>query len=567
MRLAFGLRVGLCSVCCLPAFGQTYSTPPIDAQVVTENGSVWTLDTEDVALNTSRFSSGLERRAVLEFPIEIIPAGVLVRSATIEFEVAGLTHSAGEFPIIEFHGYAGDGTLSVDDAQQPSNLIGVSDPITTLGEKPIIALDPTYIESLFGKATRFGLYTFQRVLGRQVDFYSMEGAELFPVSPPMLTLELAVPVAHGDVIYMYERRDLVWDPHRNMLYITTASGELERFDAASRVLLEPWPIGDSLLGADITPDGRYLFVAEDMNSNEHPRVLKVNLDTGGVTTIGIQPAFGEVSRGWDIKIVSDSLGFVTTGNQGSGWVPFREFDVTLGLFKIREDAAGSGGLMVTGRTILRRSADRSTMYVLEGNISSGPVIVYDTASDAFVADANTGHGWNELAAASPSGDALAQMIYNAVDILDRSLDVITELDEVRGGMVFDPTKPMLYVADENRDRIVAFDTRSYEARFDMPIGESILVSRGFDEGVMEVSHDGSLLFLTTRFGVRLYELTGLSHDGIDAFVDCLSGPGSTSSPTQPGLETADCLRRFDCDADGDVDLADSGSLLPRFAGN
>ena len=390
--------------------------------------------------------------------------------------------------------------------------------------------------------------------------------DVVQVSPPILRLELAVPVFHGDVMFLSERRDLVWDPHRKLLYMTTESGELARFDAVSRLLLEPWSIGDSLMGADITPDGRYLFVAEDLDANGKPRVRKVDLDTGDVSTFSFEPAFGE-GRGWDIKIVSESKGFVTTAYQGSGWVPFREFDVATGEFTIREDTPGSSDPEVTGTTILRRSADRSTMYVLEGNISSGPAIVYDTALDSFIASVKTGSPWNRLAAASPTGGDLARMIFDAVDIRDRSLDVITELSEVRGGMVFDPKRPMLYVADENADHIVGFDTRSYEERFRMPIGESIFVSSGFDEGVMEVSHDGALLFLSTRLGVRLYELTGLNRDGLEAFVDCLAGPGSIPSPTLPELETADCLRRFDCDADGDVDFADSGSLLPRFAGN
>ena len=84
---------------------------------------------------------------------------------------------------------------------------------------------------------------------------------------------------------------------------------------------------------------------------------------------------------------------------------------------------------------------------------------------------------------------------------------------------------------------------------------------------MQVSDDGSLLFLSTFRGVRLYELTGMNRDGIDALAECMSGPGSVPAPTSPGLVTADCLRRFDCDADGDVDLTDYGSLLPRFAEN
>lgn len=545
------------------AVAQTYEVPPIDGQAVTEDGIAWTLDTGGETLNTARFSIGIERRAVLEFPIEVIPEGVLVASATITFEVAGLTYSGDEFPVIQFHGYAGDGVLSVDDAQRPANLIGQSGELMTLGEKPVVALDAAYIQGLFGKTTHLGIYTYQGVLNRQVDFWSTEAADIIPVEAATLSLELQVPVQHGDLIYVPDRRDLVWDPHRRLLYITTDGGRVERFDAESRLLLPPWTIGDSLLGADIAPDGASLFVAGDLDPDEMPRMHKVDLDTGMVSTFMFEPGFSE-GRAWDIKIVSNERGFVTTDYQGSGWVPFREFDVTTGAAMIREDIPGSSAPEVRGTTILRRSADRSTVYVLEGNISSGPAIVYDTATDSFVSHVDTGSGWNELAAASPGGEMVARMIFNSIDVRDRSLDPVTELETVRGGVVFDPKRPMLYVADEDANRVVGFDTRTFEMRFDMPVGEQVYVSEGFDEGMMEVSHDGSLLFLATHRGVRLYELTGLDAGGVAAFADCLFGPGAPPSPSLPGLLPADCIRRFDCDADGDVDLADSAQLAVIF---
>ena len=146
MRTAIALPLTSYLLMCVPALGQTFWMSGIDAQAETETGAVWTIDPEDIALNTARFSSGLQRRAVLEYPIDFIPEGVIVRSASIEFEVAGLTHSGDEFPIIEFHGYAGDGVLSVDDAQQPPNPIGRSDIITAPGEKPVVTLDAAYVQ-------------------------------------------------------------------------------------------------------------------------------------------------------------------------------------------------------------------------------------------------------------------------------------------------------------------------------------------------------------------------------------------------------------------------------------
>ena len=200
--MRYSIVLLLVSCFCLRTFGQTFYITPIDADAETENGVVWTIDTEGLALNTSRFSFGLERRAILEFPIDIIPVGVIILSAAIEFEVAGLGYSDDIYPIIEFHGYAGDGVLSVDDAQRPANPIGQSDPITTVGERPFVPLDAAFVQSLIGQATHVGLYTYQVVLVRQVDFWSTEQADAFPalIIPAKLWLEVSVPVSHGGVI-------------------------------------------------------------------------------------------------------------------------------------------------------------------------------------------------------------------------------------------------------------------------------------------------------------------------------------------------------------------------------
>src|SRR5205085_664125 len=80
------------------------------------------------------------------------------------------------------------------------------------------------------------------------------------------------------------RRDLVFDAGRNLLYITTSSGVVQRWDVASQQLLSAWNVGAFLNGADITPDGNWLYVTESVPITGHLGVLhKVNLATGAVT--------------------------------------------------------------------------------------------------------------------------------------------------------------------------------------------------------------------------------------------------------------------------------------------
>src|SRR5258708_25331340 len=74
------------------------------------------------------------------------------------------------------------------------------------------------------------------------------------LSPRRLVLEqLENRLTPSVLIPVSDRHDFVYDSSRNLLYITTASGQVQRYDVANQTLLTPWIVGSSLNGADITP--------------------------------------------------------------------------------------------------------------------------------------------------------------------------------------------------------------------------------------------------------------------------------------------------------------------------
>ena len=68
------------------------------------------------------------------------------------------------------------------------------------------------------------------------------------------------------LIPVTNHRDLVFDGSRNVLYITTAAGTVERWDVASQARLSAFTVSTSLNGADITADGSSLYVSDDPGS-------------------------------------------------------------------------------------------------------------------------------------------------------------------------------------------------------------------------------------------------------------------------------------------------------------
>jgi FG-GAP repeat len=482
---------------------------PIDAQAVTEDGAIWTIDPASDTLNTARFSFGRERRGVLEFPLDALPQGAIITSVDITLDLAGFTSTETEFPVIEFRGYAGDGLLAISDATVKAPVVGVSDPLD--GTPTVVALDAAFLQFLIGSASHLGLYTIQQTLGRQVDFYSAEFAEIFSVTPAQLTIEFDAPIENGGLLQVTDRRDLVWDQTRKRLYITTTGGTIERFDANTRTLLSPFDLGVPLNGADMTSDGAFLYVASGADGLADASIRKVDLDSGSVTTLTFSRAFAESDR-WDIKIGANGVGLITSRFGGSGWVPVRTIDLATDQITERTDVPGSNLHNVRGGTKLSRSYDRSTIFLGEPGGTLPDLILYNAADDSFPLSVEASIGSYGVDSASPDGGLLARSHLSTIGIRNRVLEVVDEIgnsnpgNRASGGSVFHPGLPILYVADEDSNQIIAFAIPGFDELYRISIGESVSVALAFDNGTMAMNDTGLLLFLSTPSGARVYDV-------------------------------------------------------------
>ncbi|NEO85000.1 MAG: DUF4114 domain-containing protein [Spirulina sp. SIO3F2] len=353
-------------------------------------------------------------------------------------------------------------------------------------------------------------------------------------SPNSSSTLLSHPAAH----------DPIYDPVRNRLYLTTNFGKVERYDITTQQWLTPFEIGNNLNHGDITPDGKYLYVAENQTSNNQGFVYKVDLDTGAQTTLTYDLDFGE-GGAWDVVIDSQGKGFVTTRYNGSGWTPLRELDTVNDTLTIRRDAPGSGfGGEVRGASKLLRSNDRNTVLFGEVNSSRGRAFTYDALadgggtfnlalsgiagatlvdslgvgtiiSDSFPALRDTSNFLsNAVMSVSHDGELIAiEEWFGKVNIFDRDFDPVTTLTGFNGGLGFDIKRDILYVADENTDEIVAYETNGWTERYRVPIGENISFSFG-SSGTMTMSQDGDLLFFKTDSGTRMIDLPDLGNHSV-----------------------------------------------------
>ena len=163
-------------------------TEMVDPNVVATvqlTGGIYVLDTNPFSLIARQLlSSNIDQRSILEFPLDTVPSGGSILSATLELDVSVFTSSPP--PEVLIFGYEGDGVAEVNDAVPTQNLLAVTDPITNLD--PIsVSIQVAYIAGLVdSSASHLGLVLWGSENGAQAGFDNF-------IAPPKLNLTLTDP--------------------------------------------------------------------------------------------------------------------------------------------------------------------------------------------------------------------------------------------------------------------------------------------------------------------------------------------------------------------------------------
>ncbi|MEY2489029.1 MAG: hypothetical protein QOC70_971, partial [Verrucomicrobiota bacterium] len=303
------------------------------------------------------------------------------------------------------------------------------------------------------------------------------------------------------------RRDMVFDSSGQNLYISNSTGTVRTFNLSALSFGTTYELGGSLNGLDIARDNSLLLVAQNATSGSQGTFHKVDLATGMVTNINYTRAFGETGA-WDVKVGSNGLALVTTRFGGSGWTPLRQINLTTNALTIRSDDPGSGGGgQVRQDTQIHHGADGTRLFLMESNISSGPVFTYSATSNTFGSPVNTNAALDFASGAvNRNGSLIALRTFGSPASLNTApnLNLVHSFNGIDGGVAFDALFDIFYGVNSTTDQIIAYSTETFAELFRLTIGENVSAgSTQFGAGTLLASPDGHWLALETPAGIRL----------------------------------------------------------------
>jgi Ca2+-binding RTX toxin-like protein len=291
-------------------------------------------------------------------------------------------------------------------------------------------------------------------------------------------------------------QDLVYDGARDYLYITTSTGDLQRYDVGTKALLESWHVGSSLNGADITADAAFLCVAEGARGALEGLVHKVDLTTGQVTNLAYTLTDNYAVGSYDVAIGSDGFAFVT-GTQGN---PLRKLDLATGIFSLVEPYPWS--LAYNGPFVVERSLDANWMVFPGLSSYDSGLYTYDVSGDTFAAETDLGNYASDRLALNADGSLIVVQIDNEIKIFDAGLNLVAALPFATG-ISFDPTRDVLYLSNAATDELAAYDATDFSFLYRLNIGADA-ISHSFHSLV--VADDGQYAFIDIEAGVRALKL-------------------------------------------------------------
>ena len=341
-------------------------------------------------------------------------------------------------------------------------------------------------------------------------------------SPTALTLDVQDGfTSELRVDFMGQGNDTLIDSVRGLIYISTDSGEILRYDIEAEAFLSSVQLGGTLQGLALSQDGNTLVVADvdvegDLFSFDMDTVSRfhtVNLDTLETNTVFFDtgPGSGGVSA---LTVDENDTVLILANAFGGGSFPVRRF-ADLG----NNGEISSFDFLPVGGSI-EVTASGDVFLAVGGNNSSAPHALYSTATGDVIASGNlfdyasVTSGFNrDLNAISGEAQRVVLSFFNDIILLDFNFNLVTNLSSFQSagqiaGNAFSAEGVFLFLWDSDLDALIVYDhaNETVVTQIDLESDIGFRANSG-NFGDIKVSEDGLTLVLDTGNAFEVVDLS------------------------------------------------------------
>lgn len=312
-----------------------------------------------------------------------------------------------------------------------------------------------------------------------------------------------------------------YDPASSILFIATGTGLVELLDLNTGTFLDAIEVGGELGGISLSADGTTLYAAQTVVSYailDGPRqdhrfgqvVEKIDLATGEVTSFEHEVLGSELGA-FDVILTSVGDAFVTSNFGGSGWNPYWQLDPLSGEFTERDDLFPGVGVRQSSHLIGSETGEH--VLILESNAGNAPAHIYDATTDTIIASISTHNLDTTSAFNSGNGDisTTAGLVYNQAfgfRMFDFDFNVVADLRSFRiDDAKFSTDGNLVYGFADDANRILTFDTTSWEVETVFDLSDSFGREAGLFDGLMDLDIEDALIL--NRYGFQGDSLFGV----------------------------------------------------------
>ena len=317
-----------------------------------------------------------------------------------------------------------------------------------------------------------------------------------------------------------------YDDANGILYLSTLSGELLRWDPSTGSFLSPVNLGGSLSSVAVSPDGSFLLVGHadtttDSSGQEHAKIDRVSVSTLAVQSLDLPMGYSgspsETAGVNSVAITQNGEAVVSTlgAPLNNVWT-----------FSASASTPVYSPLNLIGSQ-LQVADDGQDVLVLSVGVSPGEVEIYDSVAGKLTA--MTGVPGTGRQALDIDANLAVVLTYNGNYVFDTSLNLVKNPSTLSNtavwvGAHFSADGKDLFLLDGAHDQVIAYDTTSWAEVGAINLPAGFLSSSNPPEAEqMAVSADGRFLFIQGPDGVDTIDLSAQLPSGAVSVEPAIGG--------------------------------------------